>query len=150
MLKAKQAFTAILLILIFASVSCKTMDRYHKTQENLDLSIKAYNFEFESRAIDISARFVHPAHRNEYLIRSPEMSKRITIFEASVVDIKLFNDGVPIVGEPDKDFNRAIVVIRYQTSILPSSKLKTVLIEQEWLLLQGQWVVIPDLNAFLG
>jgi uncharacterized protein (UPF0305 family) len=146
-----QVFTTILLLLIFVSVSCKTMDRYYKTQEDLDLSIKAYNMEFESKAIDMSARFVHPKYRTEYMAKSPEIAKRITIFEASILDIKLSNDneGVPPSSKSEKDINRAIVVIRYQTAILPSTKLKTLLIEQEWVLYQGQWVIIPDLNAFL-
>lgn len=39
----------------------------------MDLSIKAYNLEFESRAIDMSARFVHPTYRSEYIAESPEM-----------------------------------------------------------------------------
>ncbi len=144
-----RSVTAILLLLL-ASVSCKTLDRYHKIQEDLDLSIKVYNLEFESRVIDMSARFVHPTYRSEYMAKSPEMVKRITIFEAAVLDIKLFNDGVPLAGLSEKDFNRAIVVIRYQMAILPSTKLQTLLIKQEWLLYQGQWVIIPDLKAFLG
>lgn len=144
-----RAFTAFLLLLIFASVSCKTLDRYYKTQEDLDLSIKAYNNAFESKAFDMSGRFVHPTYRSEYLAKSLEMSKRITIFEASILDIKLFNDGVPTSSETAKDFNRAIVLTRYQTAILPSTKLETLVIEQEWVLYQEQWVVIPALSQFL-
>ncbi len=137
-------------MLLLASVSCKTLDRYHKIHEDLNLSIKAYNLEFESRAIDMSARFVHPTYRSEYMAESPEIVKRITIFEATVLDIQIFNDGVPLADLSKKDFNQAVVVIRYQMAILPSTKLKTLLIKQEWLLYQGQWVIIPDLKTFLG
>ncbi len=141
---------AILLLLLVASVSCKTLGGFHKNQEDLDLSIKAYNHEFESKMIDRSARFIHPTYRSEYMAKSPEIAKRITIFEAAVLDIKLFNNGVPLAIGSEKDFNRAIVVIRYQMALLPSTKLQTLNIEQEWLLYQGQWVIIPDLKAFLG
>lgn len=151
MLKSKcpRALTAILLLLIFVSASCRTLDPYLKTQEDLDLSIKAYNLEFESKAIDRTARFVHPAHRAEYMEKSLEMTKRLNIFDATTLDIRLFNNAVPIPLGAKEDFDRAIVVIRYQLAVLPSTKLKNPIIEQEWVLYQEQWVIIPDLSAFL-
>ena len=151
MLKSKypRALTAILLLLIFVSASCRTLDPYLKTQEDLDLSIKAYNLEFESKAIDRTARFVHPAHRAQYQEKSLEMTKRLTIFDATILDIKLFNNGVPASNVTDEGFDRAVVVIRYQLAVLPSTKLKNPIIEQEWVLYQDQWVIIPDLSAFL-
>ncbi|MBC8286348.1 MAG: hypothetical protein H8E42_02625 [Nitrospinae bacterium] len=142
-----RALTVILLLVIFAS--CKTLDHYYKTQEDLDLSIKAYNFEFESKAIDTSARFVHPANRAQYLAKSLEITKRLTFFEATILDIKFFNNGVPTSGGSKKGFDRAIVVIRYQAAVLPSTKLKTLMVEQEWVLYQDQWVTIPDLSMLL-
>ena len=151
MLKSKypRALTAILLLLIFVSASCRTLDPYLKTQEDLDLSIKAYNLEFESKAIDRTARFVHPAHRAQYQEKTLEMTKRLTIFDATILDIKLFNNGVPASNISDEGFDRAVVVIRYQLAVLPSTKLKNPIIEQEWVLYQEQWVLIPDLSAFL-
>jgi hypothetical protein len=151
MLKSKcpRALTTILLFLIFISASCKTLDPYHKTQEDLHLSIKAYNLEFESKAIDRTARFVHPAHRAQYMAKSLEMTKRITIFDATILDIKFFNNGIPISSGSKEGFDRAIVVIRYQLAVLPSTKLKNPIIEQEWVLYQEQWVTIPDLNSLL-
>jgi hypothetical protein len=144
-----RALALILFLLIFSSVSCEMLDRYHQTQEDLDLSIKAYNHEFESKAIDRSARFVHPDYRPEYMSKSPEFTRRITIFEASILDIKFFKNGVPTSSQSREGFDQAIVVIRYQVAILPSNKLKTLLIEQEWVLYQEQWVTISDLDAFL-
>ena len=151
MLKSEhsRALTANLFLLIFVSASCRTLDPYLKTQEDLDLSIKAYNLEFESKAIDRTARFVHPAHRAEYMAKSLEMTKRLTIFEATVSDIKLYNNGVPTSIGSKEDFDRAIVVMRYQLAVLPSTKLKNPIIEQEWVLYQEQWVIIPDLSALL-
>ena len=142
----------ILFLLLFVSVSCETLDPYYKTQENLDLSIEAFNFEFESKAMNISARFVHPAHRAKYKAQSLEMTQRITFFEATILNIKFFKNGVPVAltpKGPEKGFNRAIVIIRYQVAVLPSTKLVNRLIEQEWVLEGGQWLVIPDLSALL-
>jgi hypothetical protein len=144
-----RAFAACLLSLIFISVSCQTLDPFHKTQEELDLSIKAYNLDFESKSIDRSARLVHPEHRAQYLAKSLEVTKRITIFEASTLGIKFFNNGVPTLSLPDEDFDRAIVIIRYQLAVLPSSKLTNLISEQEWVLYQNKWFTIPDLSAFL-
>ena len=142
----------ILFLLLFVSVSCETLDPYYKTQENLDLSIEAFNFEFESKAMNISARFVHPAHRANYKAQSLEMTQRITFFEATILDIKFFKNGAPVVitsKGPEKGFNQAIVTIRYQLAILPSTKLVTRLVEQEWVLEGEQWLVIPDLSTLL-
>ena len=142
----------ILFLLLFVSVSCETLDPYYKTQENLDLSIEAFNFEFESKAMNISSRFVHPAHRANYKAQSLEMTQRITFFEATILNIRFFKNGVPVAltpKGPEKGFNRAIVIIRYQVAVLPSTKLVNQLIEQEWVLVGGQWLVIPDLSALL-
>ncbi|MBT6854788.1 MAG: hypothetical protein HOA09_04285 [Nitrospina sp.] len=142
----------IFFLLLFASVSCETLDPYYKTQENLDLSIEAFNFEFESKAMDISSRFVHPTHRASYMGKSLEMVQRITFFEATILNIKFFKDGAPVAitaKGPGEGFNRAIVVIRYQLAVLPSTKVVTRLVEQEWVLEGEQWLVIPDLDIFL-
>jgi hypothetical protein len=151
MLKSEhsRALTAILFLLIFVSASCGTLDPYLKTQEDLDLSIKAYNLEFESKAIDRTARFVHPDHRAEYMAKSLEMTKRLTIFDATILDIKFFNNGVQISIGSKEEFDRAIVVMRYQLAVLPSTKLKNPIIEQEWVRHQERWVTIPDLSALL-
>ena len=134
---------------MFIFASCGTLDPYLKTQEDLDLSIKAYNLEFESKAIDRTARFVHPDHRAEYMERSLEMTKRLTIFDATVLDIKLFNNGVQTSIVSKENFDRAVVVMRYQLAVLPSTKLKNPIIEQEWVLYQEQWVIIPYLSTLL-
>ena len=142
----------IFFLLFFASVSCETLDPYYKTQENLDLSIEAFNFEFESKAMNISSRFVHPTHRASYMAKSLEMIQRITFFEATILDIKFFKDGAPVAFTakgPGEGFNRAVVIIRYQLAILPSTKVVTRLVEQEWVLEGEQWLVIPDLDMFL-
>lgn len=155
MFKSNQPFLliTILFFLLFGSVSCGSLDPYYKTQQNLDLSIKAFNFEFESKAMDSSARFVHPTQRAYFMGKSMEMTQRVTFYEATVLDIKFFKNGVPSINTskgPEKGFDRAVVVIRYQVAVLPSTKLKSVIVEHEWVLDQGQWSVIPDLDGLLS
>ena len=138
--------------LLLTFVSCHTLDPHYKTQENLDLSIEAFNFEFESKALESSARFVHPSFRSKYMAKSLEITQRVTFFEATNIETKFFKNDVPAVltlEGPEEGFTRAIVTIRYQVAVLPRTKLKTLLVEQEWVLHQGQWVVIPDLKTLL-
>ena len=149
---ARLAQKLIIFLLLTASASCGTLNFNQKTQENLDKSIEAYNFDFESKAIGPSTRFVHPTHRSDYMEKSLGITKRITFFEATTLDIKIFKDDAPAVitsKGPEEGFNRTIVTIRYQLAVLPSTKVKTLLVEQEWVLYGEQWVIIPDLSQFL-
>ena len=142
----------ILLLLLLTTVSCHTLDANFKIQENLTLSIEAFNDEFESKGFNSSARFVHPDHRSNYMQKAPDMSKRITFFEATTLEIKFFKDDLRAVQTPEgpeEGFNRTLVTIPYQVAVLPRTKLKTLIVEQEWVLLGKQWVVVPDLGVFL-
>lgn len=143
---------AILFLLLLATASCHTFDANFKTQENLNLSVEAFNNEFESKALNSSSRFVHPAHRSQYIGKSLEMTERITFFEATKLDVNFFKDEEPAVMTsegPEEGFNRTLITIRYQIAVRPSTKLKTLLVEQEWVLVGEQWVVIPDLSLLL-
>jgi hypothetical protein len=79
-------------MLVFSSYG--TLGLYLKTQKDLDLSIKTYNLGFESKAIDRTAPFVHPVHRAEYMEKLLALTKRLTIFDSTILDIKFFNNGV--------------------------------------------------------
>ena len=81
--------------------------------------------------------------------KSLELTKRLTIFDSTILDIKFFNNGIQTSIGSKVDFDRVIVVIRYQLAILPSTKLKNPIIEQEWVRHQEQWVIIPDLSTLL-
>jgi hypothetical protein len=74
----------------------------------------------KKKAIDKIALFVHPEHRAQYLGKSLIVTKRITIFEATTLDIKFFNNGVPTTSLSEGSFDRAIVVIRYQIADYPA------------------------------
>jgi hypothetical protein len=65
------------------------------------------------------------------------------------LDIKFFNNGVKTSIRSKEEFDRAIVVIRYQLAVLPSNILKNPTIEQEWVRYQEQWVTIPNIIKLL-
>lgn len=145
-------YKAFSFFLLLGSASCGTLDPFSKVQENLDKSIKAFNFEFESKSVDSSARFIHPDHRVKFMRKSLEIVQRITFFQATILDIRFFKKGVPAVmtsSGPQNGFDQAIVVIRYQLAVMPSTKLKSLIVEQEWVLFNEQWVMVPDLEALL-
>jgi hypothetical protein len=141
-----------LLFLFLLIVSCGTLDPFRQSQEELDIKIKAFNFEFESKAFARAARFVHPDFLKNFRQKSLEVSKNTTFLENTTLDLKLFKDDEPISLTPSvsaEDFNKGEVTIRYQVSILPSIKLKTIIVTQEWIKLKGVWVVIPKIDSFL-
>jgi hypothetical protein len=65
------------------------------------------------------------------MVKSLEMTKRLTIFDSTILDNKFFNDGVQTSIGSKENFDRAAVVMRYQLAVLPSTKLKNPIIEQE-------------------
>jgi hypothetical protein len=83
------------------------------------------------------------------MTKSLEMTKRLDIFDSAILDIKFFNNGVQTSIGSKESFDRAIVVIRYQLAVLPSTKLKNLIIEQDWVPQQEQWVTTPDISALL-
>ncbi len=140
-------------ILFISAISCGTLDPFNQSQKELDVKIKTFNFEFESKAFDRSARFVHPDYRGDFLKKTLEVSKKTSFLEASTLDLKfLLNDkSVSISPDgPTEEFNKAELTIRYQLSILPSTKLKTIVVKQEWIKLNNTWFVIPDIDSFLN
>ena len=121
-------------------VSCGTLDSFKQSQQELDVKIQAFNFEFESKAFARAARFVLPDFLKDFRQKILEVSKNTTFLENTTLDLKLFKDDQPIPLTPSdsaEDFNRGEVTIRYQVSILPSIKLK------------DTWVVIPKIDSFL-
>ena len=108
-------------------VSCGTLDSFKQSQQELDVKIQAFNFEFESKAFARAAQFVLPEFLKDFRQKILEVSKNTTFLENTTLDLKLFKDDQPIPLTPSdsaEDFNRGEVTIRYQVSILPSIKLK--------------------------
>jgi hypothetical protein len=141
------------LFLFLFIVSCGTLDPFTQSQEELDIKIKAFNFEFESKAFARAARFVHPDFLEDFRKKSLEVSKNTTFLENTILDLKLFKDDQPVrltPSDPAEGFNKSEVTIRYQVSILPSTNLKSIIVKQEWIKLKNTWVVIPKIDSFLN
>jgi hypothetical protein len=81
--------------------------------------------------------------------KSLEIIKQLTTFDSTILDIKFFNNGAQTSIGSKEEFDRAIVVIRYQLAVLPSTILKNLNIEKEWVLHQEQWVTITDTSKLL-
>jgi hypothetical protein len=133
-------------------VSCGTIDPFKQSQEELDIKIQAFNFEFESKAFDRAARFVHPDFLEDFQRKSLDVSKNTTFLENTTLELKLFKDDQPVrllPSDPAEDFNKGEVTIRYQVSILPSTKLEAIIVKQEWIKLKDTWFVNPKIDSFL-
>jgi hypothetical protein len=141
-----------LLFLFLLIVSCGTLDPFIQSQNELDIKIKAFNFEFESKAFARAARFVHPDFLKDFQDKSLKVFKNTTFLDNTTLELKLFKDHKPVRLTPSdsaKDFNRIEATIRYQVTILPSTKLKTIIVTQEWKKLKNGWFVNPKINSFL-
>jgi hypothetical protein len=80
------------------------------------------------------------------MAKSLEITKHLAIFDSTIMDIKVINNGVQISIGSKEGFDRSIVVIRYQLTVLP---LKNLIIKQEWVCQQEQWVTIVDISELL-
>ena len=141
-----------LLFLFLLIVSCGTLDHFRQSQKELDIKIKAFNFEFESKAFARAARFVNPDFLKDFQEKSLKVFEKTTFLQNTTLELKLFENDKPvrlIPSDSAEDFNRSEVTIRYQVTILPSTKLKTIVVTQEWTKLKNGWFVNPKINSFL-
>ena len=140
-----------LLVLLFL-VSCGTTNPFRQSQEELDTKIKLFNLEFESKVLSRCSKFIHPDFLEEFQRKSLDFQKNVTILGTTTLDMKIFKDGKPIITNSsilETDFNKAEILIRYQLSVLPSTKIKTIIVKQEWVKFSDIWFVIPNLNSFI-
>jgi hypothetical protein len=146
------AFKATLACLLLTMLSACTKYSLMNLQENLQTNVYQYNKRFDGKMMDLSSAFVVSPMRKDYLIDSNFIKEKVTIYERSILDMQYF-DGDQLVKKTadgaEKEFNKAIVTLRYQISILPSNQLKTVILDQTWVLDEERWMVEPDLNVFL-
>ena len=139
-----------LLVLIFL-VSCGTTNPFMQSYEELDTKIKLFNLGFESKALNRCSRFVHPGLLKEFKRKSLDFQKNVTILSTTTLDIKIFKDGKPINNSSvlETEFDKAEILIRYQLSVLPSIKIKTIILKQEWVKYNNIWFAIPNLDLFI-
>ena len=141
-----------LLFLFLLIVSCGTLDPFIQSQNELDIKIKAFNFEFESKAFARAVRFVHPDFLKDFQEKSLKVFRSTTFLENTTLELKFFEDDKLVrltSSDSAEDFNRSEVTIHYQLTILPSTNLKTIIVTQEWTKLKNDWFVNPKIDSFL-
>ena len=140
-----------LLALIFL-VSCGTINPFMQSHEELDTKIKIFNLEFESKALNRCSRFIHPDFLKEFQRNSLDFQKNVTILSTTTIGMEIFQDEKSVITNSSifkTDFNKAKILILYQLSVLPSTKIKTLMVKQEWVKLNDIWFAIPNLDSFI-
>lgn len=121
-------------------------------EDDLQTNVRQFNKRFSGKMMNISVAYVSLEKRRDFLIDSNEIKEKVTFFNNSILDIQYFDGDQPVkktTKGAKKEFNVAIVTMRYQISVLPSNQLKSIIIDQKWLLSEEQWQVEPDLSVFL-
>ena len=144
----------LLLILSCLSLSaCAGLDPFTNNQEELDKSITLFNRDFETMSVERCAVFLLPKHKEEFISQMYDLKEKISFYESNVISMKFYKDDVPIKvsadGKPTDTANQTVVIIRYKLSILPSTRLKTLIVSQEWVFNESRWYVTPNLDQFL-
>ncbi len=145
-------FKAIPACLLFALFSACAQYSIMNLQDDLQTNVYQFNKRFSGKMMDLSAGYVLMDKRKDFLINSNKIKEKVTFFDSSLLDIQYFNDDQPVKKTSEgaeKEFNKAIATMRYQISTLPSNQLKTIIVEQKWVVDEGLWMVEPDLDVFL-
>ncbi len=137
--------------LLFTIAACSSFAQ-RQTHDDLEQSIKAFNRRFEGKLMDISSPFVVREKQEEFLKKSLRVENDVVFYNTSILNVRLFEDDQPVritSKGPEKEFNQADVLIRYQITVMPSTKLKTLMVKQKWYHSEEEgWRVDPDLDAF--
>lgn len=145
-------FKAIPACFLLALLSACAHYSIMNLQDDLQTNVYQFNKRFSGKMMDLSAGYVLMDKRKDFLINSNKIKEKVTFFDSSLLDIQYFNDDQPVKKTSEgaeKEFNKAIATMRYQISILPSNQLKTIIVEQKWVVDEGLWMVEPDLDVFL-
>jgi len=121
-------------------------------QDELQTNIYQFNKRLEGKMMDLSAAYVALSKRKDFLINSKAVIEKVTFYDRSIVDIQYLDGEQPVkttTEGPEKEFDKAIVTLQYQISVLPSNQLKTIMLDQIWVLNDEQWQVEPDLSVLL-
>ena len=124
---------------------------YENKQEDLQTKIYQFNKRFEAKMMDLSASYLPINKRRIFLIDSLKIKENVIFYDSSILGVQLFDGKLPVqiqVDGPEKEFNKAIVTMRYQMAVLPSNQIKTIFIDQLWLWKNKEWYVVPDLDEF--
>lgn len=125
---------------------------FEKSWEQLHKSIRVFNSDLESKQGEKAAFLVHQDQQEAFLTKIIDVNDNITFYESSVLKTTFYKDGHPVKqnrnGKVDDDVDKTIVTMRYRLIISPSNKLKSVIIEQEWVRVEKDWFVKPNLDDF--
>lgn len=124
----------------------------HENVEKLNESVVVFNSDFESKQGEKAVFLVHPDQQEEFLTKIIDVNDKIIFYESSILKTSFYKDGHLVKqnrnGEADGEIDKTILTIRYRLVISPSNKLKSVIIEQEWVRVEKDWFVKPNLDDF--
>lgn len=125
---------------------------HEKNFENLSRIMKLYGNEFESRSDKAGAMWVEHDMKADYLVKVQDIFERINFVNSQVLSVSFKKSGALVSnsgGNPESDFDEALVLIRYEFVMSPSVILKNKIVKQRWVLKPGGvWNLIPDLSVF--
>jgi hypothetical protein len=139
--------------MILLMLSACALDPAHDPRNVLSESIHWYNAKFEGKLMDTVVAYVRPSDRPEFVMKSQDIRDKVSFFDSALVDMQFYKGDFPALmdgQDPEKEFDRAVVVMRYRLSILPSNTLKNIIVEQEWNKIDGGWYVSPNLDKFFA
>jgi hypothetical protein len=119
--------------------------------DDLQANVYQFNKRFEGKMMDLSSAYVLQEKRKDFLVNSTYIKEKVTFYDSSILDIKFLDGNHPVqktAEGAEKEVNQAIVTMRYQVAVLPSNQLRTILIDQVWMLNGEQWQVQPNLTPF--
>lgn len=123
-----------------------------KRLEQLGKVLRVYNNAFESKSENGGSGYVQNDFRMDYLLKYGAIQNRVSFFKSQMLNQAYFKDGKPLeinTENPKGDFNEAVITMRYQVTISPSTRLKTFIHEQRWKHNGGTWLLEPNLTPFL-
>jgi len=124
--------------------------------EELEVILKSYNNAFEAKQENGGVQYVKGDMRTHYLMKYAEIRKRVS-FSSSILVNKMYYQGEnPVLLDEKKmkskkkEFNKAILTMRYELIVKPSNQVKTLVHNQNWVYANDHWELEPDLEPFLN
>ena len=148
------------LLWVFAAVlglqACALMPTApEKRLEELEVIAKAYNNSFESRHPSGGVTYVRDDLKSNYLMKYAQLKDKVTFGRIQRINQALYKDDelVPLTQQVLKaekpPFNKAVITMRYELVVKPGNQVKTLVHDQQWQLVNGRWMLVPDLDPFM-
>ncbi|MGP0566470.1 hypothetical protein ACTRW9_05815 [Nitrospina sp. 32_T5] len=157
MIRRNPAFQLVSGLCLFLALSalqaCATVPQ--ERLEDLETITRAYNNFFESRHPDGGVTYVRDDLKSAYLMQYAQVKDRVIFGQSQRINQALYKDDelVPLTEQvleaEHPPFNKAVITMRYEVATKPSNRVRTVVYDQEWLLQNGRWVLVPNLDPFI-